>query len=146
MSGVTPASAFNNAEDEPEGNGITLTDLVERFGEASGTKLFERMAGQLRRGNMVYGTTVRAARKSFSAALTPGQAQLVMPRRSADAHGGKADEGMVMIALADLEAVVKAGQAEFDWAAEFAPRPDLPVATTPVVIRSGAPGQRMLKP
>jgi hypothetical protein len=53
---------------------------------------------------------------------------------------------MVMISLTDLEAVVKASQPDFDWAAEFAPRRDLPIATTPLVIRSGAPGRRMLTP
>ena len=51
-----------------------------------------------------------------------------------------------MIALSDLEAVVKASQSDFDWAAEFAPRADLPIPTTTLVVRTGATGRRMLQP
>lgn len=125
---------------------LTLSDLVGRLGPASGAELFERIDSQFRRGNHVFGTTVRAARESFGAARVPGHARLVVkgrPGRGRDVS--EAVEGMVMIALEDLEAVVKANQTEFDWLAEFAPRRDLPTATTPLIVRSGVSARRMLR-
>jgi hypothetical protein len=149
MPGVAPKIPPATADVETEIGGISLSDLVQRLGEAPATVLFARIDRQLRRGDRIYGTTVRAGRESFSAALAPGRAQLVIPGRATGpkaGHTAKSMEGMVMISLSDLEAVVKASQPDFDWTVEFAPRPDLPVATTPVVVRSGTPGRRMLTP
>jgi hypothetical protein len=149
MSGTSVQSARLVAEEIDEKDGISLADLVERLGEASGQELFERIDGQLRRGDRVYGTTVREARKLFKAARTPGHAQFVVPGRIVSAQPGDTagpDNGMVMITLSDLEAVVKAKRVDFDWRNEFAPRRALAVATTPMVVRSGVPARRMLRP
>lgn len=136
---------------EPSGEeigGLSLSYLVERLGQAPGTELFERMDQSLRFGERVIGTTVRAARKSFATARVSRHARVVVAGRpgGARALSEEAKESMVMIALEDLEAVVKAAQADFDWAAEFSPRRDLLTATCPIVIRSGIPGRRMLIP
>lgn len=126
---------------------ISRSDLVDRLGPASGAELFERIDSQFRRGDRVVGTTVRAARESFSAARFSRHARLVMRGRAGGARATEEiEQGMVMIALEDLEAVVKAGQREFDWLAEFAPRHDLPTATASLVLRPGAPARRMLEP
>jgi hypothetical protein len=146
MSGATAGSPVGAAEDASEG--LTLSDLIVRFGEASGTELFQRLDTQQRRGNRILGTTVRAARGSFNAAQTPGRAQLVIPRRGTGAKADKTAEAadhILMIAFSDLEAVVKANQPKFNWAAEFAPRPDLPTPDTAIVIHPGAPARATLK-
>lgn len=128
--------------------GVTLRYLVDRFGPASGKALFERMDGNFRQGDRVYGTPIRTARETFGAARKSGHARLVVRGRpgGAEASRQELDEGMLMIGLDDFEAIVKASRVEFDWRAEFTPRADLQTATMPLVVRSGAPGRRMLKP
>jgi hypothetical protein len=131
---------------EEDEDGVTLSILVERLGKASGTELFRRIDAQLVNGNKVQHMTVRAARESFSAPRTPRHARFVALGRASSTDPIEAERSMVMIAFSDLEAVVKASRAEFDWVSEFAPRRDLPTATTPIVVRSGMPARRMLRP
>lgn len=127
-------------EVELAGTVLTLSDLVERFGPAGG-ELFERIDEEFRRGDTVYCATVRAARESLSAARLPGHARLVVPGRTMRSDGEPA-EGMVMIALSDLEAVVKAARPQIDWVAEFSPSPGLPAARTRPSAPSGIAGHR----
>jgi len=140
-------AGVTKSNDETEKTSLSLGYLIRRLGKASGTELFERMDNALRRGDRISGMLVRDARHSFSAARTPGHAQLVIPGRTGSSKiEDQANEGLVVIALSDLEAVVKASQSDFDWAAEFAPRADLPIPTTTLVVRTGAAGRRMLQP
>jgi hypothetical protein len=147
MSGV--ATERDTVESESDASdSVSLSQLIDKLGEGSGQELFERMDSNLRHGDRLYGKTVRAARQSLSASRIEGHAQLVMPGRAGSgARIAEADsvDGILMISLNDLEAVVKANNPNFDWAEEFAPRRDLPVATTPIVTRSGVRGQRLLK-
>lgn len=139
-------TTVTSREDE---EGISLSTLVERFGEAPGQELFERIDDTQRRGDRVMVKTVREARQSIGAARASGHAQLVMPGGIVSGHSGESTDepdGMVIIGLKDLEAVVKASNADFSWRAVFAPRRDLPVPTTRLVVRSGMPGRRMLQP
>ena len=140
-------ASVTKSNDETEKASLSLEYLIDRLGEASGTELFERMDIAFRSGDRISGTLVRDARSSFSAARIPGHARLVIPGRTRSSSiEDQANEGLVVIALSDLEAVVKASQSDFDWAAEFAPRADLPIPTTTLVVRTGATGRRMLQP
>lgn len=144
-----PEASSTVANREGEQEGISLSTLVERFGEAPGQELFERIDDTQRRGNWVMVKTVREARQSIGAARASGHAQLVMPGGIVSGHSRESSDGpdgMVIIGLKDLEAVVKASNADFSWRAVFAPRRDLPVPATRLVVRSGMPGRRMLQP
>jgi hypothetical protein len=127
--------------------GISLADLQERLGAAPAQELFERLDEDLRRGDVIVGTNVRAGRVAFTKARTAGHAQLVIPHQSQKRPSAAASlsEGFVIIALEDFEAVVKAGQKDFDWTAAFAPRADLPAAETSPAIRRGSRGRRALR-
>jgi hypothetical protein len=120
---------------------LTRTELVDRLGEPAGEALFDRIDEQLREGDEVIVPNVREARSSFSAALAPGHARIVQAARRTRGAEEKPD-AMVVLALSDLEDLVKAAN-DFDWAAAFAPRPDLPAATTHLRVRSGARGRRL---
>jgi hypothetical protein len=130
---------------EQSGFALTRSDFVERFGAAAGEELFGRIDERYRSGNTVFCTSVRAARESLRAARTPGRARLVVPARTPRGEG-EALEGMVMIAMSDFEAVVKAGQPGVDWLAEFSPRPGLAAATTRPSVPRGVVGHRMFRP
>ena len=121
---------------------ITRGELVSRLGGSFGSHLFERIDKDYRRGEKVIVDSVRHARQSFSDVRAPGRARIVKAQRSSGSGETGAEE-MLLIGMSDLEAVVKATENEFDWAAAFAPRPDLPTASTPVSIRSGAPGRKL---
>jgi hypothetical protein len=137
-------STVEHEREETAGETVRLSDLVERFGEAPGVELFERLDDEYRLGESIEVANIREARQSFGRARMPGHARIVRAARSASRPGAEGNDEMVIIGLSDLEAVVKAATPEFDWAAEFAPRRDLPTSTAPIAIRSGAPG-RLLK-
>ena len=122
---------------------VTRVELVDRLGEGAGAELFERLDEDYRSGERVVLASVREARNSFALARTPGRARLVRAQRPAKAGQGAVDEEMVLIALSDLEAVVKANTVEFNWANAFAPRADLPAASAPLTVRSGVRGHSL---
>jgi hypothetical protein len=128
--------------DEPaDGMTITRTQLVDRLGGA-GAELFERLDRAFRDEDRAVIANVREARLCFSNARAPGHARLVKAKRPTKGRP-EADEEMVLIGLRDLEAVVKANVDDFDWATVFAPRHDLPTASIPLTIRSGARGNKL---
>ena len=139
---------MSGATVERDVEGVTLSQLVEKLGEAPGHTLFERMDAALRTGDRLYPKTVRAARQTLSSSSLEGAVQFVVPGRAGSA-GADLDvdmrDGFFVISVTDLEAVVKANNPEFDWAEEFAPRRDLPIASTRLHVKSGAPGQNSLK-
>ena len=137
------AELIREEEEVLTGPSLTRSDLVDRFGPA-GDELFERIDRSFRSGDVVYCASVRTARETLSNARTPGRARVVVPARSSG--GDEADEGMLMIALSDFEAVVKAAQPEMDWLAEFAPRAGLEAARSRPVVPRGQAGHRMYKP
>ena len=121
---------------------LTRVDLVERLGEGAGTELFERLDDSYREGEQVIVANVREARQNFSAALAAGHARVVKAQRPQSGQP-KLGEEMVMIRMSDLQAVVKANTPDFSWAAAFAPRRDLPTASTPLRLRSGVRGRKL---
>jgi hypothetical protein len=121
---------------------VTRTELVQRFGRGVGAALFESIDEELRVGDEVIINNVREARGTFSAALAPGHARIVQAgRRPADLD--RVDEALVVMALSDLETIVKVADDDFDWSAAFAPRRGLPSATTSLRVASGARGRRV---
>lgn len=125
--------------------GISLSHLEKRLGVAPAQELFERLDEALRKGDVIHGTSVRQGRTAFSKARMAGHAQLVIPHHS-NKRLAAADlsNGVFIITLEDIEAVVKAAQKNFDWMAAFAPRADLPAAETLPETRQGSRGRRAL--
>lgn len=121
--------------------------LMDRLGPRAGQELFSRIDGSLRQGTVIFGASVREARGGFSKAHTAGCAQFVIQGRSGRSRkstGGPSD-GLVIMKLGDLEAVVRAGQDKFDWAEAFAPRSGLEAATTSPKLKVGSRGRRQLR-
>jgi hypothetical protein len=127
--------------------GISLSALSDRLGSRAAEELFGRIDGSLREGGLIMGTTVRDARIGFSKAYAAGCAQVVVPGRTGSRREGPINpsDGMVIMKLDDLEAVVRAGRDEFDWAKAFAPRSGLEAATTSPILRRGSRGRRQLQ-
>jgi len=127
--------------------GISLSALEDRLGPRAAQELFSRIDGALRQGTVIIGTSVREARIGFSKAHTAGCAQVVVPGRSSSRQQGPVNpsDGLVIIKMDDLEAVVRAGRNEFDWAQTFAPRSGLEAATTSPILKRGSRGRRQLQ-
>jgi hypothetical protein len=127
--------------------GISLSSLTDRLGPRAAQELFSRIDGSLRQGTLIIGTSVRDARMGFSKANTAGCAQVVVPGRSGGRQNSPINpsDGMVIMKLDDLEAVVRAGRDEFDWAQAFAPRSGLEAATTTPTLKRGSRGRRQLQ-
>jgi len=128
--------------------GVTRSALIEQLGETAGEEFFSRIDDALRDGDIVLGSNVRNARTGFGK-VDAGHAMLVIPGR-VNAHaagGGTVDlsEGVVIMNMKDLEAVVKAGQRTFDWAAEFAPCNGLAAATSTPRLKPGSRGRRAFR-
>lgn len=142
MSSQVVESAVAVADEQAFEMTLTKGDLVERLGPAFGQELFARIDEQCRTGEVVAVSNVRDARGAFSTARTPGRARIVKAQRTGKSGEPGASEEMLLIGMVDLAEMVKAAT-DFDWAAAFAPRHDLPTASTPAVIRPGARGQRL---
>jgi hypothetical protein len=128
------------------GFGITLPALADRLGARAAQELFNRIDRSLRKGTVVVGTSVREARSGFSKAHTAGCAQVVISRHGSSAHGQiDPSDGLVIIKIEDLEAVVKAAREEFDWARVFAPRSGLEAASSTPTLKRGSRGRRKLE-
>jgi len=127
--------------------GISLTALADHLGPRAAEALFSRIDGSSRQGEVIIGTNVRDARIGFSKAQTSGRAQFVVPGRSnlRQQTQTQLSDGIVIISLDDLEAVVRAGQEQFDWAAAFAPRGGLTAATMSPQLKPGSRGRRPLR-
>ncbi|WP_292531092.1 hypothetical protein [Methylocystis sp.] len=126
--------------------GITLQALVDRLGDRAAREFFNRIDGTLREGTVIVGTSVRDARVGFGKAMT-SSAKVVVPGRTSGRRRSSVDpsEGFVIMKIDDLEAVVRAGQDEFDWGQAFAPRAGLEAATTTPVLKRGSRGRRHLQ-
>jgi hypothetical protein len=131
------------AGEAPTGEGISLAALADYLGPRAAAALFDRIDGSLRHGDVIVGTNVRNARVGFSKAHMAGHAQVVVPGRST--ARAKVSDGVVIIKMADLEAVVRAGQEPFDWGREFAPRDGLAAAAMSPELRRGSRGRRQFR-
>jgi hypothetical protein len=131
----------------PSKEGISLSALADRLGVRAAEELFSRIDGSMREGTMIIGASVRDARVGFSKAQTSGHAQVVISGRSSSGRHKQtnAADGMVILRMDDLEAVVRAAQEKFDWARTFAPRGGLEAATTSPILQRGSRGHRQLK-
>lgn len=131
----------------PSADGISLSSLTDRLGPRAAQELFSRIDGSLRQGTVILGTSVRDARLGISKANTAGCAQVVVPGRSSGRRDGSINpsDGMVIMKFDDLEAVVRAGRDEFNWAQAFAPRSGLEAATTSPTLKRGSRGRRQLQ-
>ena len=129
------------------GECISLSALADHLGPRAAEVLFSRIDDSLRHGEFIVGTNVRDARIGFSKAQTAGHAQFVIPGRSNSRQQTptKLSDGVVIIKMDDLEAVVRAGQEQFNWAREFAPRGGLAAATTSPQLKRGSRGRRQLQ-
>lgn len=127
--------------------GISLATLADRLGPDAARELFQRIDVSSRRGELICGINVRDARGGFSKTSTTGRVQFVVPGRSHSRPRGPVDpsEGVIIIAMDDFEAVVRAGQQEFDWAREFAPRDGLAAAVVFPQLKRGSRGRRQLR-
>lgn len=145
MSIADKAKAKTKAR-RPTRDGITLEALVDRLGDRAAKEFFSRIDGTLREGTVIVGASVRDARLSFSKAMT-GSAKVVVPGRTSGRRRGSVDpsDGFVIMKIDDLEAVVRAGRDEFDWAQAFAPRAGLDAATTTPSLKRGSRGRRQLQ-
>ncbi|MFG1393471.1 hypothetical protein [Xanthobacter agilis] len=126
--------------------GITFEALVERLGPRAAKEFFDRIDGTLREGTVIVGTSVRDARIGFGKAMA-GSAKVVVPGRVSGQRREAVDpsDGFVIMKIDDLEAVVRAGRDEFDWAQAFAPRAGLAAATTSPALKRGSRGRRQLQ-
>ena len=133
--------------EDPSGEGISLSALADRLGPRAAAALFGTIDRSLRRGNVIIGTNVRNARIGFSKAHTAGHAQFVVPGRSKSRPlaPAKLSDGVLIIKIDDLEAVVRAGQEQFDWAQAFAPQSGLAAATKSPQLKPGSRGRRQLR-
>lgn len=129
------------------GQRVTLETLVDRLGRDAAQAFFERVDGTLREGRVIHATNIRETRKAFGKARHQGQAQLVVPGRAGKGRQGETQVGdsVVIIKMDDFEAVVRAGQAPFNWTGAFAPRSGLDPAASGAAIVRGARGRRELR-
>lgn len=135
------------AKAETSRTGVTRSTLIEQLGEGPGQEFFSRIDGAQRKGEVVVGSNVREARIGFSK-VNVRHAQLVIPGRGGGSAARRATDladGVVIMKMEDLEAVVKAGQKSFDWAAEFAPRSGLEAAIRTPNLKPGSRGRRTLR-
>lgn len=128
-------------------DGISLSALTDSLGSKAAQEFFNRIDGSQRNGTTIIGTTVRNARAGFSKAKAACTAQVVVPGRSGSRREGPINpsDGLVIIKMDDLAAVVRAGQGEFDWTRAFAPRNGLKAATTSPALKRGSRGSRQLQ-
>lgn len=128
-------------------HGLSLSVLERRLGTRAAQVFFNRIDSAQRQGTMIIGTSIRDARGGLGKAHRAGRALLVCDRR-AGRHGKRSADpfdGLVIIKLDDLAAVVRAGQEEFDWATAFAPRSGLEAAATSPAVKPGSRGHRQLR-
>jgi putative sterol carrier protein len=125
-------------------NGISLSALADSLGLKAAQEFLSRIDDSQRDGTMILGTTVRNARAGFSKAKAACPAQVVVPGRSGSRREGPINpsDGLVIIKMDDLAAVVRAGRGEFDWTEAFAPRRGLEAATTSPMLKRGSRGRR----
>ncbi len=128
-------------------DGISLSALADSLGLKAAQEFFSRIDGSQCNGTTIIGTTVRNARAGFSKANAACPAQVVVPGRSGSRREGPINpsDGLVIIKMDDLAAVVRAGQGEFDWTRAFAPRHGLEAATTSPMPKRGSRGRRQLQ-
>lgn len=131
------------AEDRNKTKGFSLQALSDYLGPRAAETLFSRLDKDLRHGNVVWGKNVREARKSFSS-IGSSRAQIVVPNLGRGKRASEADlgEGVIMIQMEDMLAVIDASRGEFDWAAQFAPAKGLAAATDLPEIAKGSRGSR----
>ena len=123
-------------------NGISLSALCDHLGPQAAKEFFGRIDGAQRQGSTIIGTSVRDARTGLSKAKIEGHVQFVVPGRSGRVSPG---DGLVIIKMNDLAAVVRAGRGEFDWTQTFAPRNGLEAATASPKLQLGSRGRRGLR-
>jgi hypothetical protein len=129
------------------GEGISLTELAHRLGTKAAEELFGRIDRDQRHGELILGKNVREARSMFGRLQKEGHVQVVVPGRSDKRTRAEADtsEGLVILRIDDLEAVVKASRDEFNWAQAFAPRSGLPAASSAPALKRGSRGRRTFR-
>jgi|GEM_PF-2156238 len=146
MAGIKETKPVAKIRGSHAQNSISFADLEHRLGPRAAGELFERVDKAQREGSVIHGRNVRDARSSFGRIQQEGNVQVVVAR-----SGGKrsrppsVSDGLVIIRIDDLEAVVKAAQRPFDWASAFAPRNDLPAATSVPELNQGSRGRRALQ-
>jgi hypothetical protein len=132
---------------------ITLAELKHRLGAKAAEELFVRIDKEQLKGLMILGRNIREARAKFGKVQKEKNVQVVVrgnvgKHRYASSRTSEASsrtsEGLVILRIDDLEAVVKAAQQDFNWAKAFAPRSDLPAATEVPEIKRGSRGRRTL--
>ena len=128
-------------------DGISFAELARRLGKKAAEELFVRIDRDLRHGEVILGKNVREARSLFGRLRKEGHVQMVVPGRSDKRASAPADvaEGLVILRIDDLEAVVKAAQDQFSWSQVFAPRSGLPAASSVPAIKRGSRGRRALR-
>lgn len=131
----------------PSREGISLAALVDRLGERAAYALFSRIDSSQRDGTTIVGRSVRDARSGFNKAHADGCAQVVVPGRAVAGRDERVDtsDELLIIKMADLEAVVRAGQEPHSWLETFAPRKGLEAATTSPKLKRGSRGRRLLQ-
>jgi hypothetical protein len=130
-------------KDSEKAKGFSLKALSDYLGPHAARMLFSRFDKDSRQGNIVWGKNVREARKSFGS-IGSAKAQIVMPKLGHGRRASEADlgEGVILIRMDDLQAVIDAGRGECDWAARFAPVKGLAAATRLPETAKGSRGSR----
>jgi hypothetical protein len=126
------------SEETGEGAYLTRADFVEQMGDF-GAELFDRLDRDHRNGEEVFLLNMREIRKEFVTARLPGRGKIVRPKR-----GGSDSEEVLLMSLSDIASAFRASVAECNWSSLFAPRQDLPAATSTLKLRRGPRGRKIV--